>query len=140
MEEIIMNTTYNQAAYLLNNRNISTQVLKKKKLKKNVYLNNKAKFNVLCVSVLVMLIIICSGIMIANAGVSDDVKIEQYKYYTSISIEKGDTLWSIADNYVDGTDSINQYVNDLKEINHLQNDCIYQGQNLIVYYYSTAQK
>jgi len=105
-----------------------------------LFFTNKNRISVLCISIIVMLLIVCSGLIIANAAVSDDTISDQNKYYTSISIEKGDTLWSIASNYVSGPKTISNYVNELKEINNLQTDCIYQGQNLIVYYYSSEQK
>ena len=135
-----MDTTLNGSVYLLNKKTKESQILQARTRKNQLFFNNKVQVSAICISIIIMLLIICSGIIIANAAVSDDVKSDQSKYYTSISIEKGDTLWSIASNYVSGPKTISNYVNDLKEINNLQTDCIYQGQNLIVYYYSSEQK
>ena len=140
MEESIMDTTMNGSVYLLNKKTKESQIFKPGSRKNQLFFNNKAHISVLCISIFFMLLIICSGIIIANAAVSDNDKSDQNKYYTSISIEKGDTLWSIASNYVSGPKTISNYVNELKEINNLQTDCIYQGQNLIVYYFSSEQK
>jgi len=140
MEESIMDTTMNGSIYLSNKRTKESQIFQTRAQKRQLCFNNKVFISAICISIVIMLIIICSGLIIANAAVSDDAKSDQNKYYTSISIEKGDTLWSIASNYVSGTKTISNYVNELKEINHLQTDCIYQGQNLIVYYFSTEQK
>lgn len=64
-----------------------------------------------------------------------------YKYYTSIEITYGETLWSIAEKYADtGYDSLVQYVNEVKKINHLKDDTIIAGQFLIVPYYATILK
>ena len=60
-----------------------------------------------------------------------------YKYYTSIQIEKGDTLWSIADTYMTSEyDSIQDYIREIKELNHLGPDDIHAGQYLTIPYYS----
>ena len=140
MEESIMDTTMNGSVYLLNKKTKESQIFKPGTRKNQLFSNNKAHLSIICIFIFAMVLIICSGIIIANAAVSDDAKSDQFKYYTSINIEKGDTLWSIASEYVSGTKTISNYVNELKEINNLQTDCIYQGQNLIVYYYSTEQK
>jgi len=140
MEERIMDTTFNGADYLLRRRVENSHIYKTGKRKNQLFFANRAHISAICISFIIMFLIICSGIIIANAAVSDDAKSDQFKYYTSINIEKGDTLWSIASEYVSGTKTISNYVNELKEINNLQTDCIYQGQNLIVYYYSSEQK
>ena len=64
----------------------------------------------------------------------------QFKYYTSITIQYGETLWDIADDYID----YNQYkyksvyIAEVQSINHLDNDTqIRAGQSLIVPYYSS---
>jgi len=140
MEERIMDITLNGSAYLSNKKTKESQIFQTRTRKASLFSNNKVHVSAICISIIIVLLIVCSGLIIANAAVSDDVKSDQNKYYTSISIEKGDTLWSIASNYVSGPKTISNYVNDLKEINNLQTDCIYQGQSLIVYYYSAEQK
>lgn len=62
-----------------------------------------------------------------------------YKYYKSIEISKGDTLWSIAsanfdaDHYKD----MNEYVAEVKRLNALTSDNIVIGSHIIVPYYSS---
>lgn len=62
-----------------------------------------------------------------------------YKYYKSIEISKGDTLWSIAsanfdaDHYKD----VNAYVAEVKQLNALTSDNIVSGSHIIVPYYSS---
>ena len=58
------------------------------------------------------------------------------RYYTSITIEKDDTLWSIASLYApEGVDT-GRYVNDIRRVNNLHNDTITAGCSLIIYYYA----
>lgn len=59
------------------------------------------------------------------------------KYYISISIKKGDTLWSIASEYMTAEyDNIEEYILEVKRINHISGDTIYTGRYLTVPCYS----
>ena len=61
-----------------------------------------------------------------------------YKYYTSIRIEKGDTLWSIAAEYGDEHfESGQDFLHEVIQINHLLDFDIRQGDYLIIPYYSS---
>lgn len=64
----------------------------------------------------------------------------QYKYYTSITIEYGDSLWTIAQKYCNDKEKLPLYVQELKEINGLSEETIHAGNNLVVYYYSNEYK
>lgn len=60
-----------------------------------------------------------------------------YKYYTSIELEEGDTLWSIADTYAaKGCQSKNDYIEEVKELNQIDENDIHSGQHLLIPYYS----
>ncbi|MGF0017171.1 LysM peptidoglycan-binding domain-containing protein [Sporofaciens sp. SGI.106] len=58
--------------------------------------------------------------------------------YKSIQLESGDTLWSIAEEYMpDGFSSIWDYIEELKDINGLKSDEIHEGRYLTVVYCDT---
>lgn len=60
-----------------------------------------------------------------------------YKYYTSIVVEKGDTLWDIANHYITpGYSDISEYIGEVKCLNHLAGDEIHAGEYLTIPYYS----
>lgn len=64
-----------------------------------------------------------------------------FKYYKSIRIEQGDTLWGIAEQYMsDDYHSIQEYIDEVKRINHLTSDEIYDYGYLMIAYYDTEYK
>ena len=64
--------------------------------------------------------------------------IAQYKYYKSITIEQGDSLWSIAQEYrTDAYKDIQEYIDELIQLNGLTSKTIHEGQHLVVAYYDT---
>lgn len=64
-----------------------------------------------------------------------------YKYYTSIEIKNGDTLWNIASEYItEEYASLQEYVTEVKCLNGMQGDSIRSGQFLIIPYYSSELK
>ncbi|GFI30911.1 MAG: LysM peptidoglycan-binding domain-containing protein [Lachnospiraceae bacterium] len=58
------------------------------------------------------------------------------KSYTSIEIRPGDSLWSIAAEYMtDDYDSVQEYVREIKRWNGLETDEIHAGRFLIIPYH-----
>jgi nucleoid-associated protein YgaU len=77
----------------------------------------------------------CSFKSSANTG--DDLS---FKYYTAITVQSGDTLWDIADEYIDYSRYKNKssYISEVMSINHLEDASeIISGQKLTVPYYSS---
>lgn len=59
------------------------------------------------------------------------------KYFTSITVEAGDTLWDIANEYRSLEYATNQeFINEVKEINHITGDEITTGCNIIIPYFA----
>lgn len=86
----------------------------------------------------VCLIVTCSISMSTfRSSAKDDSVKTSYKYYKSITVSRNDTLWSIAEEYMDDDhyDSVNDYINEVIRINTLSDDTICYGQNLIIPYY-----
>lgn len=58
------------------------------------------------------------------------------KNVTSVYIEKGDSLWTIAEKfYTEENVSMKEYIDEIKKCNHLAENEIKEGQYLIVPYY-----
>ena len=90
------------------------------------------------------MVIICSILIFAVSigGIivkaSDDSnRTRTYKYYTTVSVEDNDTLWSLADRYNNGNEDTTSYINNIMQMNDLSSDTIHSGKNLVIYYYST---
>lgn len=65
---------------------------------------------------------------------------QTYKYYTDIRVQRNDTLWTIAEKYMsEEYKNINEYVREVREINHVGNQVEY-GQRLMIPYYSDELK
>ncbi len=81
------------------------------------------------------------GTIFASAHASSGESDMQYKYYKSIVIEEGDSLWSIASEYCDEHYTDTQtYIDELISMNQLKSNKIYAGQHLVVAYYDNQFK
>lgn len=101
----------------------------------NILLNNRLdrrRLAFISGVVMLALVLVLLGTCVASAK---DIDNSKTKYYTSITIESGDTLWSIAEEYMyDDYDSVEEYMNEIIEINGLTSDKIYAGNNLVIVY------
>ena len=79
---------------------------------------------------------------IFSSAKDPDADIPRYKYYKSITIEQGDSLWSIAGKYMKNGpyDSRKEFMEEIAELNQLTSTKIIKGQNLIVPYFEDTYK
>ena len=64
---------------------------------------------------------------------------DRIKIVASVEVERGDTLWSIAEKFkTDEYSDINEYIMEIKASNGLTTDDIHTGHYLIVPYYVDA--
>jgi LysM repeat protein len=90
---------------------------------------------------LVVAITIALGLGIfgsSKVDAHDSSKVEintEYKRYKSVMLQEGDTLWGIAEEYMDESySSIEEYIIELKKINNLDSDEIHEGSYLMIAY------
>lgn len=72
-----------------------------------------------------------------SANIGEDLS---FKYYTNITVAYGETLWEIADDYIDYTQykDKNAYIEEVRNINHLNADsAVKAGQHLVIPYFSS---
>ena len=92
-----------------------------------------------------IILVVTLGILLGssiNALASSDKDISSYnKYYVSIRVESGDTLWTIADEYVEGFNITKaDYIQEVCQINGISEDNIKAGDHIVVPYYSQEIK
>ena len=123
---------YYRAEDLRSERRIHNNRLRRKKELRNHFL---------LMVMTVCLIVTCSIFMstFRSSAQSDPAK-TSYKYYKSITVSNNDTLWSIAEAYMDEEHytSVNEYINEVIRMNSLPNDTICYGQHLIIPYYDVS--
>jgi cell division protein YceG involved in septum cleavage len=99
--------------------------------------------HMLALAVLVIIaVMILLGSRISTFASSHTVRTPLYKYYTSIQVEKGDSLWSIADDYIiDGVQSRDDFIDEVCQLNHIsRQDILQSGEHLVIMYYSDEAK
>lgn len=108
--------------------------MRKKQVRKNIML-------------LILTTIVLSSLLVFFASMSiqaSDMEHQQqvsYKYFKSIYISQGDTLWSIAEaNMDEHYSNTSEYINEVKRMNSLTSDHIVCGSYLVVPYFSTEYK
>ncbi len=86
--------------------------------------------------ILIISLTVALGSIMVYAQSND--KVTMYKYYTSIEVQQGETLWSIAEKNLETGqyEDLISYIKEILHINHLKDDTIIAGQNLIIPYFS----
>ena len=96
----------------------------------------KQKIALVSIAFIALAIVICtflSGAIRTQAAPSEI----SCKYYTSIEVRSGDTLWSIASDHItEEYRDMNAYIDEVCSINKISQDEIHAGQYLTIPYYS----
>jgi LysM repeat protein len=117
------------ALYESDKRRIRNKRRRQRQLQKNLTLG-------ITTIILVLALSVAFGSILANAEDNDTVR--SYKYYTSIEVRYGETLWSIAEENMsaDHYSGINAYIKEVMKINGLTDENITAGQYIIVPYFT----
>ncbi len=94
---------------------------------------------------IILVLLVSLGVLLGstvNTLASSKKDVSSYnKYYTSIKIESGDTLWGIADEYISQFNvSKAEYIDEICRINGISEDEIYAGNHIVIPYYSNENK
>ena len=121
------------------NHKISERANESLRRRECVVRKQKTLFAVILI-VLVSLGVLFGTSMNAFASSKTDVS-SLNKYYTSIEIESGDTLWDISDEYISNLNvSKAEYIREICELNNISEDEIQTGDFIIIPYYSSENK
>lgn len=103
------------------------------------YEKNKKRIWIAGAAILLILLLISIGFITKTVTAQRSGK--RVKLITSVEIQAGDTLWSIASAYMsDEYDSINDYIDEIRDSNGMASDEIHTGNYIIVPYYADASK
>lgn len=84
-----------------------------------------------------ILVLFCIGCFITGFSKVKSEESSHQKYYTSIEIQEGDSLWSIAkSNMTEEYSSEQEYIDEVKEMNHLTNNQITKGRHIVIPHYT----
>ncbi len=65
---------------------------------------------------------------------------KSFKYYTSVQVQPGDTLWGIAGTYIsEDEQNMIDYIEEIRRLNRLPDDTIHAGAYLTVPYLSSQK-
>ena len=104
--------------------------------KREAVLRRNRKFVAILLIIFVSLGILLGTSISALASSKADVA-SYNKYYKSVRVEAGDTLWTIADEYIaDLNIDKQEYIAEICTLNNISKDDIYTGDYIVVAYYS----
>jgi len=103
----------------------------------NDNLMNKKRTVIIGIVALFVLIIFSAYFF--SKTVTAERNTERTKLVTSVEIKKGDTLWSIASDYMtDEYDDLIEYIEEIKDSNGMISDTIHIGNYIIIPYFADA--
>lgn len=108
---------------------------RKRRNRKRFYRNRRIVLTIAVIFIAVIYLSIFGGQESVRAYDHSGGDSADHRYYKSIQVNDGDTLWDIAALYMDDSyDSTADYIEELKEINKLSSDNIHAGCYLTVSY------
>lgn len=112
-------------------------------------LRDKKKIYLICLIVGVFIVFCLMGSLIGKSVIGSSSYTKKVflnsnhktKKATRVLVEKGDTLWDIANIfYSKEYKDMNAFIDEIKSCNNMTSDTIWEGNYLIVPYYETEQK
>ena len=125
-----MKRTYNDKIYLKANESLARRAQKVQMEKRLI--------------VVIGIIVISLGILLGSsisAFASAREKARIHKYYTSIQLRQGDSLWELAGEYASTDQSEQEFIDEVCEVNGIsESNILHSGQYLVVPYYSDVEQ
>lgn len=94
--------------------------------------------------VVISIIVVSLGILLGSsisAFASAREKAQLHKYYTSVQLRQGDSLWKLAGEYASTDQSEQEFIDEVCEVNGIsESNTLHSGQYLVVPYYSETEQ
>lgn len=88
----------------------------------------------------IIIFTLCFSFSTILSGAEGEDHVTNYKYYKTVTVHSGDSVWSIASANFDDErySSLNSYIGEINSINNLDSaSTLNAGETIIVPYYST---
>lgn len=104
---------------------------------------NRLQFGYGFVLVLLAICMLFLGVYIGSRRVAQveakGTETNRDKFYTTILVEEGDTLWAIADEYMtEEYESRDSFMEEVRKMNHLTGSIIHAGNTLLIPYFANG--
>lgn len=111
----------------------------KRKVRRQREIRNKIIYTVLTLGI--VLVAVLSLHSITSQAQDENVEVT-YKYFTNMEVEQGGSLWNIAQENIDYNfyDSIQEYVDEVIDMNNLSDETIVAGQSIVIPYFSNTYR
>ena len=127
-----------QNTLLYQNKYSDLKVLRQR-MRRQQIIRRRVAFSILTVLLIGWFIFFFSTIICEANESNSEVN---YKYFTSYEVTKGDTLWTVASKNINYMyyHSIQDYIDEVMEINHMNNSTICVGESIIIPYFSNVYR
>ena len=89
----------------------------------------------------VLLTVFALSMSAGEINAESDLTQHTYKYFTTVYVEAGDSLWSIANEYAtEEYADLDMYIKEVRQINDLKGMQLQHGSYICVPYYSTSPR
>lgn len=89
------------------------------------------------VIVILFIIAMCSILKGFKVSADTNLRVNERKFFTSYVVQNGDSLWTIADEYMTKEyKSYEEYIEEVMHSNQMKSDQLYPGQLLVLPYYA----
>ena len=123
---------------------MSSSTLSRSQYSERRIINNRRRRNRqlrqrLLLSVLIVTLFVILAFFFMSTKSMADNKEPLFKYYKSIQIHSGDTLYDLSQEYVNPEmNDVDSFIEEVRYINNLEEDsCLYEGNYIVVPYYAT---
>lgn len=117
------------------NTSVSERRIRNNKIRRQRQLRKNMIVGTLTICLVCALAITIGGFFSKAKSDNEDI---YYKYYKSVQIEAGDTLWSLAEENMGGQyKNTKSYVEEVMAMNAMSDDKIVAGEYIVIPYYST---
>lgn len=118
----------------------TADIRRERRIRRNRVRRQQEMMKNFLILVMTICLIVTSSVLLSafRSNAKDDSVEVSYKYYKSIVVSGDDTLWSIAEEYMDEDhySSIHEYIAEVKTMNSLTGDSICYGTHLVIPYYA----